>query len=182
MKLLVLTAPSGAGKTTIARRLMAEVPGLRFSVSATTRDPREGEALRDDLAARADALEALVAAVEARAPERTAEARARLHERLDDLVGAGRLEPGRLEAEVALLADKLDVTEEAVRLRSHLGQFRAALAETEPVGRRLNFLTQEIGREANTVGSKANDADLTRLAVAMKEEVEKIREQVQNVV
>ena len=142
----------------------------------------EGEALRADLAARLDALEGGVEAVEARAPERTAEARARLHERLDELVGAGRLEPGRLEAEAVLLADKLDVTEEAVRLRSHLGQFRAALTATEPVGRRLNFLAQEIGREVNTVGSKANDAELTRLAVAMKEEVEKIREQVQNVV
>ena len=142
----------------------------------------EGEALRADLAARADAIERLTDAVEARAPERTAEARARLSARLDELVGAGRLEPGRLEAEAVLLADKLDVTEEAVRLRSHLGQVREALGLSEPVGRRLNFLAQEIGREVNTVGSKANDAELTRLAVAMKEEVEKIREQVQNVV
>ncbi|MDT0631523.1 YicC/YloC family endoribonuclease [Rubrivirga litoralis] len=142
----------------------------------------EGAALRDDLAARADAIEGGAAAVEARAPERTTEARARLHERLDEFVAAGQLEPGRLEAEAVLLADRLDVTEEAVRLRSHLGQFREALALDEPVGRRLNFLAQEIGREVNTVGSKANDAELTRLAVAMKEEVEKIREQVQNVV
>ena len=142
----------------------------------------EGAALRDDLAAHADAIEASVVAVEARAPERVAEARARLAERLDGLVAAGGLEPGRLEAEAVLLADKLDVTEEAVRLRSHLGQFRGALTLSEPVGRRLNFLAQEIGREVNTVGSKANDAELTRLAVAMKEEVEKIREQVQNVV
>ena len=142
----------------------------------------EGEALRADLAARADAIERLTDAVDARAPERTAEARARLSARLDELVGAGRLEPGRLEAEAVLLADKLDVTEEAVRLRSHLGQVREALGLSEPVGRRLNFLAQEIGREVNTVGSKAGDAELTRLAVAMKEEVEKIREQVQNVV
>ena len=142
----------------------------------------EGEALGADLAARADAIDRLVDAVEERAPARVEEARARLSARLDDLVGAGRLEPGRVEAEAVLLADKLDVTEEAVRLRSHLGQFREALAATEPVGRRLGFLAQEIGREVNTVGSKANDAELTRLAVSMKEEVEKIREQVQNVV
>ena len=142
----------------------------------------EGAALRDDLTAHLDAIERAVADVEARAPERVAEARARLAERLGDLVAQGGLEPGRLEAEAVLLADKLDVTEEAVRLRSHLGQFRDALGQAEPVGRRLNFLAQEIGREVNTVGSKANDAELTRLAVAMKEEVEKIREQVQNVV
>ena len=142
----------------------------------------EGEALRTDLAARADALGSLTAEVEERAPARVEEARARLSARLDELVGAGRLEPGRVEAEAVVLADKLDVTEEAVRLRSHLGQFREALSAAEPVGRRLNFLAQEIGREVNTVGSKASDAELTRLAVAMKEEVEKIREQVQNVV
>ena len=142
----------------------------------------EGEALRDDLSARVDAIERATEAVDARAPGRLDEARTRLHARLDELVEAGGLEPGRLEAEAVLLVDKLDVTEEVVRLRSHLGQFREALALSEPVGRRLNFLAQEIGREVNTVGSKANDAELTRLAVSMKEEVEKIREQVQNVV
>ncbi|MEM1116392.1 MAG: YicC/YloC family endoribonuclease [Bacteroidota bacterium] len=142
----------------------------------------EGEALHHDLAARADAIEAAVAEVEARAPERLAEARARLAGKLDDLIADDRLDAGRLEAEVVLLADKLDVTEETVRLRSHLGQFREALGAPEAVGRRLNFLAQEIGREVNTIGSKANDAEITRLAVTMKEELEKIREQVQNVV
>ena len=142
----------------------------------------EGAALRDDLAARADALEGATAAVDARAPERTEAARARLRERLDAFVADGTLDAGRLEAEASLLADKLDVTEETVRLRSHLGQFREALGQDGPVGRRLNFLAQEIGREVNTIGSKANDAEMTGLAVSMKEEVEKIREQVQNVV
>ena len=145
----------------------------------------EGAALADDLAARADALEAATAEVEARTPARLDAARQRLLDRLADLAGepgADALDAGRLEAEAVLLADKLDVTEETVRLRSHLGQFREALEAAEPVGRRLTFLAQEIGREVNTIGSKANDAELTRLAVAMKEEVEKIREQVQNVV
>ena len=142
----------------------------------------EGAALHDDLAARAAAIEAAVEQVEARAPERLAEARARLGEKLADLIADDRLDAGRLEAEAVLLADKLDVTEETVRLRSHLGQFREALDAPEAVGRRLNFLAQEIGREINTIGSKANDADITRLAVTMKEELEKIREQVQNVV
>ena len=142
----------------------------------------EGAALHAELAERCALIERLVAEVEARAPQRMAEARQRLHDRLGELVADERLDPARLEAEVALLADKLDVTEETVRLRSHLAQFRAALDAREPVGRRLNFLTQELGREINTIGSKANDAEITRHAVAMKEELEKIREQVQNVV
>ena len=142
----------------------------------------EGTALADDLGARLDALDALTAEVEARAPVRLEAARQRLRDRLTDLADVPDLDPGRLEAEAVLLADKLDVTEETVRLRSHLDQFREALAEAEPVGRRLNFLAQEIGREVNTIGSKANDAELTRLSVSMKEELEKIREQVQNVV
>ena len=143
----------------------------------------EGAALADDLAARVDAIGAAAAAVDERAPARLAEARQRLSDRLAEWVAAP-LDPGRLEAEVTLLADKLDVTEETVRLRSHLDQFRQSLAPSadEPVGRRLAFLSQEIGREVNTVGSKANDAEITRLAVDMKEELEKIREQVQNVV
>ena len=142
----------------------------------------EGEALQHDLLARADAIGAATDAVAARAPQRLKDARQRLRDRLDALGATDGLEPGRLEAEAVLLADKLDVTEEVVRLRSHLDQFRDALALSEPVGRRLNFLSQEIGREVNTVGSKANDAEITRRAVSMKEELEKIREQVQNVV
>jgi len=142
----------------------------------------EGAALADDLGARADALESGATAVDARAPVRLEAARQRLRDRLDALAATPDLDPGRLEAEAVLLADKLDVTEETVRLRSHLDQFRQALADEGPVGRRLNFLAQEIGREVNTIGSKANDAEITRLAVGMKEEVEKIREQVQNVV
>jgi uncharacterized protein (TIGR00255 family) len=146
----------------------------------------EGAALRVDLAERMDALEAFIEDVEQRAPQRVAEARERITQRLADLLeDEARLqslvESGRLEAEVAILADKLDVTEEVVRLRAHLAQFREALSSDEPVGRKLNFLSQEIGREVNTVGSKSNDAALAHLAVRMKEEVEKVREQVQNV-
>ena len=142
----------------------------------------EGDALGEDLTARCDALDAAVALVEARAPARVEAARQRLADRLEEWVKSDALDAGRLEAEVALLADKLDVTEETVRLRSHLGQFREALNAEDPVGRRLNFLAQEIGREVNTIGSKANDAEITTIVIAMKEELEKIREQVQNVV
>jgi uncharacterized protein (TIGR00255 family) len=143
---------------------------------------QEGRALREDLAARLDAIEAHLAAVAERAPERVREGQKRLRDRLAELAGEERLNPDRLETEIALLADKLDVTEEVVRLRSHLAQFREALDAGEAVGRRLNFLAQELNREVNTIASKANDADLAARAVRMKEELEKVREQVQNVV
>ena len=142
---------------------------------------QEGVALRADLEARLDALEAALAEVERRAPERVDEARARLYERLNDLLADDRLNPERLELEIALLADRLDVSEECVRLHSHLQLFREALEGDASAGRKLNFLVQEINREVNTIGSKANDAEVAHLAVRMKEELEKIREQVQNV-
>ncbi len=142
---------------------------------------QEGEALRADLAERITALEQATAEVERRAPERVGEARIRLVERLQLVLEDARVDPARVEMEIALLAEKLDVTEECVRLRAHLQFFRQALDADEPAGRRLNFLVQEIGREVNTVGSKANDTEIARLAVTMKEELEKIREQVQNV-
>ncbi|GAB5537809.1 MAG: YicC family protein [Rubricoccaceae bacterium] len=142
----------------------------------------EGRALAGDLRQRANAIEADLKAVADRAPVRVDEARARLAERLSELLEDDRLDRSRLETELAMMADKLDVTEECVRLRSHLTLFRAALDADEPVGRRLNFLAQEFNREVNTIGSKANDAEIASLAVSMKEELEKIREQVQNVV
>ena len=142
----------------------------------------EGAALAADLALRLGLIEAELEGVEARAPERVAESQARLRARLDELAGDDRINPERLEAEVALLADKLDVTEECVRLRAHLAAFREAMQSDESVGRRLNFLAQEFNREINTISSKANDAEMAARAVRMKEELEKIREQVQNVV
>ena len=175
---LVPDAPDDGGAAWAAvQAALAEALGRLEAMRQT-----EGTALHADLTERADALNAAADAVDARAPERLDAARQRLRDRLDELAATADLDPGRLEAEVVLLADKLDVTEETVRLRSHLAQFRDALGLAEPVGRRLNFLSQEIGREVNTIGSKANDAEITRLAVAMKEELEKIREQVQNVV
>ena len=142
---------------------------------------QEGQALADDLTVRIDALAHMTDQVEARAPGRVVEARVRLAERLAEILDDDRIDLARLEVEIALLADKLDVTEECVRLRAHLRFFREAMASGEASGRRLNFLAQEIGREVNTVGSKANDTQVAHLAVGMKEELEKIREQVQNV-
>ncbi len=141
----------------------------------------EGEKLQGDIEDRIRALEERLTAIEARAPERVREAHERLRERVEALLSNERLVPERLEMEIALLADRLDITEECVRLRSHLDFFREALAKEEAVGRRLNFLIQEIHREINTIGSKANDAAIARKVVEMKEELEKIREQVQNI-
>ncbi|ARA94085.1 YicC family protein [Rhodothermaceae bacterium RA] len=159
----------------VEQALAEAVAGMR------TMRRQEGAALQADLQQRIDRLAEELARVEARAPERVREARQKLHDRLADLLGDDRLDPDRLEQEIALLADRLDVTEECVRLRSHLQLFAEALHSDEAVGRKLNFIAQEINREVNTIGSKANDAAVAHAAVRMKEELEKIREQVQNV-
>jgi len=167
----------------VTERMAEVVYAARHEASAGMRQMRrdEGQALAADLAGRIDAIDQYLTFVEVRAPLRVEEARTRLKARVEEWLGDDRLDPERLEQEITLLADKLDVTEECVRLHSHLTQFREALASEEAVGRKLNFLIQEIHREVNTIGSKANDADVARYAIEMKEEVEKIREQVQNV-
>lgn len=142
---------------------------------------QEGQALQTDLEQRLHAIERELAAVEERAPERVHEARERLKARIAEVLSDERVNPDRIEFEITMLADKLDVTEECVRLRSHLKVFRDAFAQDEPAGRKLNFLVQEMNREVNTIGSKANDAAIAHRAVQMKEELERIREQVQNI-
>lgn len=142
---------------------------------------QEGSALLADLEARIEAIAGQLKLVEERAPLRVEEARTRLRSRLEDLLDDDRVDSDRLEMEIALLADRLDVTEECVRLRSHLELFRQSLNSENPEGRKLNFIAQEINREVNTIGSKSNDAEVAHLAVQMKDELEKIREQVQNV-
>jgi uncharacterized protein (TIGR00255 family) len=140
----------------------------------------EGDALTRDLAERVAALQEGLAAVEAHAPERIVAERERLKNAVIELLDGRQLDPDRLSQEIALLADKLDVTEETVRLRTHLNTFEEALALDEPVGRRLAFLGQEMLREINTIGSKANDVEITDRVIAMKGDLEKIREQVEN--
>lgn len=146
---------------------------------------REGEALDRELRGRLEAVLELVASLEARSGGVVAAARERIRKRVDQLrEELGNLDEARLYQEVAIAADRLDITEELVRLRSHVGQFGDVLdaADAEhPCGRRLDFLLQEMMREANTVGSKANDAPLAHFVVDLKTEVERIREQVQNV-
>jgi len=141
----------------------------------------EGTALQDDLEQRTHAIDEHLNAIEERAPERVEERQARLRERLEELIEDDRVDPDRIETEIAMLADKLDVTEECVRLHSHLKMFREALDSDDPSGRKLKFITQEIHREANTIGAKADDEVISRHAVDMKEEIEKIKEQIRNV-
>jgi uncharacterized protein (TIGR00255 family) len=142
---------------------------------------REGEALSADLTARVEAIEEKLGGVEERAPERAAEYLARMKERLRDLLEGVDLDHDRMNLELSLYADRIDISEECTRLHSHIDQAREAIDAAEPAGRRLNFLLQEMHREVNTLGSKANDAQIGYLVVGMKEELEKIREQVQNI-
>ncbi len=142
---------------------------------------REGEALAAELESRLGALEAQVGEIEARSDEVSAALRERLEKRLAAIAPQLELEPGRLEQEAVIYVDRMDVTEEIVRLRSHLAQFRETLKEPGAVGRKLEFLLQEMGREVNTIGSKASDVPVTRNVVALKTGFEKLREQVLNV-
>lgn len=143
---------------------------------------REGAAQAADLHARVSKLEALSQGIASRAPQVVDEYKSRLARRLDELLPAGNtVDPQRLAQEVAIFADRSDVAEELQRLSSHLDQFRATLAGGESIGRKLDFLVQEIGREFNTIGSKANDVSITNQVVEAKSELEKIREQVQNI-
>lgn len=141
---------------------------------------REGRVLAAELGGRLALLDQHAATVEELAPTRLRRERDRLRLAVAQLLDGRAADEGRVAQEVALLADRLDVTEELVRLRSHVAAARAALAQERAVGRQLGFLAQELGREVNTIGSKANDAAIQQLAVTMKGELEKFREQLEN--
>ncbi|MEQ9265362.1 MAG: YicC/YloC family endoribonuclease [Balneolaceae bacterium] len=142
---------------------------------------QEGNQLRKDLEERIAAIDSILEEILVITDGRAIEVRNKLHERIKQLVDDESLDNERLEMEVAILADKMDITEETVRLRAHLKFFIEAIELPEPAGRRLNFLTQEVNRELNTIGSKANDSGIAHLIVKSKEMLEQIREQVQNV-
>jgi uncharacterized protein (TIGR00255 family) len=141
---------------------------------------REGKHLADDMRARIRALEKLASGMTERAEASRHDTRRRIEERMRELVD-GKFDEGRIVQEAAFLAERSDVTEEVVRLKSHLGALRDLLDTDDSVGKRIDFLLQEVQREVNTVASKSSDLELTHLAVDAKGEVEKIREQVQNV-
>jgi uncharacterized protein (TIGR00255 family) len=169
-----------------AAKIQRAWPHVLEALDAAIEDLREmraqeGTALQEDLEHRTHAIDEHLDAIEERAPKRVEERQETLRDRLSELVADDAVDPERIESEIAVLADKLDVTEECVRLHSHLTMFREALDSDEAAGRKLKFITQEIHREANTIGAKADDETISRHAVAMKEEIEKIKEQIRNV-
>lgn len=141
----------------------------------------EGQRLRDDILQKSQEIERLVGLAEQRSPVTVAAYRARLTQKLRETLENTAIEESRLLTEAAIFADKVSVDEETVRLRSHLVALREMLESGGAIGRKLDFLAQELGREANTIGSKGNDVEMSRIVVDLKTEIEKIREQVQNI-
>jgi uncharacterized protein (TIGR00255 family) len=166
----------------------SEWPILREAISAALEQlaqmrTREGQAMADDMRANCASIARELDAVEKRAPLVAESYAQRLRERLNTLLAAHdvRLEPADIVREVGMFAERCDIQEEIVRLRSHLGQFDEIMRSDDSVGRKLEFVTQEMFRETNTIGSKANDADIARHVVEMKAAIERMREMIQNV-
>lgn len=141
----------------------------------------EGQKLREDVLSRGQAILSMVERVEARSPQTVALYMEKLTQRMEELLGGACVEEQRILTEAAIFADKIAVAEETVRLRSHFEQLRQMMDGKEAIGRKLDFLLQEMNREANTIGSKAQDTDIARVVVDIKAELEKIREQIQNI-
>lgn len=141
----------------------------------------EGRKLAEDIGGRVNTIEAVVGEVEERSPQTVAAYRERLEGKMREVLQSTTIDEGRILTEAAIFADKIAVDEETVRLRSHIAQLRDMLCSEQPIGRKLDFLIQEVNRECNTIGSKCNDLTITQNVVNMKAEVEKIREQVQNI-
>lgn len=161
-----------AALTALTEQALTEFDAMRI---------REGEKLREDVAGRLTAIEALVAEVERRSPETVAAYRERLYRRMCEVLEKPGVDEQRILLEAGIFADKVAVDEETVRLRSHIRQMEDMLADGSPIGRKMDFLLQEFNREANTIGSKCSDSAVTRTVIELKSEIEKIREQIQNI-
>lgn len=142
---------------------------------------REGEKLKDSLLNNLSVIETYIGKIREKAPLVVKEYKEKLESRLSELIDLQRVDPGRIATEVALFADKCSIDEELVRLNSHIMQMREMLDEGSPVGKKADFLIQEMNREVNTIGSKASDIEITRNVVELKSEIEKLREQIQNI-
>ena len=142
---------------------------------------REGEKLRDDVLQRLAHIDALVSTVETEAPKTVAAYRARLEQKMAEVLSATGIDQNRILAEAAIFADHIAVDEETVRLRSHMAQLTTMINGRSPTGRKIDFLIQEFNREANTIGSKAQNSEIAHVVVDLKSEIEKIREQIQNI-
>ena len=141
---------------------------------------REGIEMKRDLVNRIDHIEEMTGDIEARYPETVQEYKARLRVSIEEMIGQG-VDEARLLTEVAIMADRSAIAEETVRLRAHIAQLRECMEKDEPVGRRIDFLVQELNREVNTISSKSQDVPITRCVVSLKAEIEKVREQLQNI-
>ena len=142
----------------------------------------EGENLKNDIIAKLDGMSEKVACIEVRSPEIVAEYRARLEEKVKELLADTQMDEGRIAAEVVIFADKICTDEEVVRLKSHIAHMKETFAtEENGIGRKLDFIAQEMNREANTILSKANDIEVSNYAIDLKTEIEKVREQIQNI-
>lgn len=161
-----------AGITAVAEKALDDFDAMRL---------REGEKLCSDVLSRLETIEALVSTVEREAPKTVEEYRNRLREKMAELLGAAGIDENRILSEAAVFADHIAVDEETVRLRSHISQLRTMLSGRSPIGRKIDFLIQEFNREANTIGSKCQNSDIAHVVVDLKSEIEKIREQIQNI-
>ena len=177
----VLTAANGAsGSEQVVQWADVQAVVERAAGEVVAMRAREGQALAIELNTRLDALEAAAKTVEEQAPARLKAEHARLKQAVAELTSQAKVDEQRLALEIALLADRVDITEELVRFRSHVAAARAALKADQAVGKQLGFLAQELLREVNTMGSKANDARITQTVIAMKGDLEKFREQLEN--
>jgi uncharacterized protein (TIGR00255 family) len=175
----VLNATNGASEQPVA---WADVQGVveRAARDVVAMREREGQALAAELSTRLDALEGAAGVIEEQAPARLTAEHDRLKQAVAELTAQANVDEQRLALEIALLADRVDITEELVRFHAHVAAARAALRSDQAVGKQLGFLAQELLREVNTMGSKANDARITQTVIAMKGDLEKFREQLEN--
>ena len=161
-----------AGIARIAEQALCDFDDMRL---------REGEKLREDVLTRLQTIDGLVRQVEEKSPETVAAYRHRLEEKMAEVLGTAGIDENRILAEAALFADRVAVDEETVRLRSHMSQLQTMMNGSSPIGRKIDFLIQEFNREANTIGSKCQNSQIAHVVVDLKAEIEKIREQIQNI-
>ncbi len=175
----VLTVTEADEDQDALRKLLGMALSAALDALCVMRE-REGCEMKRDLASRIDHIEEMTCAIEERYPETVEAYKQRLRAAIEELVGQD-VDETRLLTEVAVMADRSAIAEETVRLHAHVAQLRECLEKAEPVGRRLDFLVQELNREVNTISSKSQDVPITQLVIAMKAEIEKLREQLQNV-
>ena len=159
---------------------VSEVAGEALARFVSMRET-EGEKLHADVLEKADGILGMVGQVEELSPRTVENYRGRLYQKLSEILESKDIDQQRILTEAAIFAEKIAVDEETVRLRSHNSQLKDMLGSSDPIGRKLDFIVQEMNREVNTIGSKAQDLNITKIVVDMKAEIEKIREQIQNI-